>query len=101
MTKTPRDDRDGVNQTWKALTNSGYTIVVIDGEGQEFHNLKRKEAIQEVMSCDEGYFVAVNEFGRREGWVWFVFGNDPDEVVCDYTTSLSHVIDPLTESWWR
>ena len=81
MGKTPRNDRDGVNQTWKALTKAGYTITVLDGEGQEFPNLKRKAALEEVMSCDEGHFIVFDENGKRVGWVWFVFGNAPDEVI--------------------
>jgi hypothetical protein len=31
---------------------------------------------------------------------YFVYGNDPEEVVCDHGVSLSPILDPLTESWW-
>lgn len=96
----PRDDRAGVKQTWKALTEAGYGITVQDGEREEFPDLSKAEAVETVMSCDDGYFLVSDDNGYV-GWVWFVFGNSPEEVICDHTTSLSHVLDPLTEKWWR
>lgn len=100
----PKDDKAGVKQTWQALTDFGYEIIVLDGAGETFVGLDKKQAVEEAMSCDEGYFL-VMEKGEtspenRIGWVWFVYGNSPEEVVCDYTTNLSHVIEPLTEKWW-
>lgn len=97
----PSTDKAGVRQTYRALKGAGYTIVVQDGAGEEFHGLNENDAIGEVMSCDDGYFLVFDADGNRVGWVWFVFGNDPEEVICDHATSLSHVLDPLTESWWN
>lgn len=94
----PTTDRDGVEQTWDALTKAGYTIDVVDGAGEEFKGLSRTQAVEEVTSCDDGYF-RVLEGDQRVGWVWFIFGNSPEEVICDYTVNLEHVIGPLTEGW--
>ena len=30
-------------------------------------------------------------------WVWFVYGNDGWDVVCDYTINLESIIDPIIE----
>ena len=95
----PRDDKAGVKQTWQALTDAGYTIDVVDGAEETFTGLTKKQAVAEVMSCDDGYFI-VHKDGERVGWVWFVFGNSPEEVICDHSTTLSHVLDPLTKKWW-
>lgn len=99
----PATDKAGVRQTYRALKNAGYNIVVQDGAGEEFTGLNENDAIEEVMSCDDGYFLVfpADEPEQRIGWVWFVFGNMPEEVICDHTTSLSHVLDPLTEGWWN
>jgi hypothetical protein len=97
----PKSDKSGVKKTYRALVKAGYTIVVVDGAGEEFTNLTTEaEVIKEVMSCCDGYFVAYKD-GQRIGFVWFVYGNSPEEVVSDCSVSLSHIIDPLTESWWN
>lgn len=95
----PKNDRSGVVQTFRTLTTAGYTVQVVDGEGEKFNNLPEHRAVEEVMSCDDGYFIAFKD-GEQIGWVWFVFGNEPEEVICDHSTTLSHVLDPLTEAWW-
>lgn len=94
----PRDDKAGVKQTWKALTEAGYDVDVIDGAGERFKGLDKARAVEEVMSCDDGYFVAMLR-GDQIGWVWFVFGNSPEEVISDYATTLEHVIAPLSKKW--
>lgn len=95
----PSSDRAGVKQTFKALTKAGYTIEAQDAEGDKIEAKTAKAAADHVMTCDDGYFT-VFQNGERVGFVWFVFGNSPEEVICDHSTSLSHVLDPLTRSWW-
>lgn len=96
----PKNDEQGVRQVYRALVGAGYKVSVVDGEGEQFDHLTTEaEAIAEAMSCDDGYFVAFQN-RERVGFVWFVYGNAPEEVVCDYSLSLSHVLDPLTNSWW-
>lgn len=31
------------------------------------------------------------------GKLYFVFGNEPGEVLCDYSTSLDHIVAPINE----
>lgn len=100
----PATDEQGVKRVYKALTEAGYTIGVQDGAHEEFPApMSKKDAVAEVMSCDDGFFIVHNDGttnqADRFGYVYFVFGNDPGEVVCDYTTNLEHVIGPLTENW--
>lgn len=96
----PHTERAGVEQTWDALTAAGYSITAWDGTGEEFPGLERDDAIREVMSCDDGHFIVFKN-GERVGWVWFVFGNDPVEVISDYTLTLMHILDPLTDGWYE
>jgi|SRR6478735_7863677 len=94
----PRDDKAGVKQTFKALTEAGYSVDAQDGAREVFVNPTKQEAVEAVMSCDDGYFL-VKQDGEYIGWVWFVLGNSPYEVISDYTTNLDHVIEPLTKKW--
>ena len=97
----PSTDKAGVQQVYRTLIKNGYTVEVQDGDGNRFKDLKTEaEVIANVMSCDDGYFIAYHT-GQRIGFIWFVFGNEPYEVIADHSVSLSHVLDPLTDSWWR
>lgn len=99
----PRDDKDGVEQTWDAIVAAGYDVGVQDGAGEEFYGLDKDRAVAEVMSCDDGFFVVMpkgeTDQRKREGYVYFVFGNSPEEVINDYTTNIEHIIDPLSKRW--
>ena len=100
---TPTTDRGGVLQVIRALKAAGYTpFMAVDGEGEEFHTQNETELVENLMSCDDGtLYVRLPEGSERKtSHVYFVFGNDPEEVVCDYGLSLEPVIGPLTESWW-
>jgi len=99
----PRSDKDGVEQTWDAITAAGWDVGVQDGAREEFYGLTKEQAVAEVMSCDEGFFVALpkgsTDQREREGYVYFVFGNAPEEVICDYTVTLDPIIEPLSKRW--
>jgi hypothetical protein len=99
----PRDDKDGVEQTYDALVAAGYDVGVLDGAQEEFFGLSKEKAVAEVMSCDEGWFLAMPKGAtgseNRFGWVYFVYGNDPMEVINDHTTNLESVINPLSKRW--
>lgn len=96
----PTQEQKNVEQVWDALNAAGYVIDVRDGAGEDWTSLDKDEAVAEVTSCDEGYFV-VYDGDERVGWVWFVFGNLPAEVVSDYTTNLEPVLSPLFREWWN
>jgi hypothetical protein len=34
------------------------------------------------------------------GWLFFVLGNDPEEVLNDHTVNVSHLVDPIIDPWW-
>lgn len=97
----PSSDQAGIRQVIRALRARGWVLnFVYDGE-EEVKVKTEQDAIDAIMAVDEATLV-VNEgtvTGPR-GWVFFVLGNDPDEVVCDHTINLSGVLDPLTEGWW-
>jgi hypothetical protein len=99
----PRDDKDGVEQTWDAIVAAGFDVGVQDGANEEFYGLTKERAVAEVMSCDEGFFIVMpkgeTNQALREGYIYFVFGNAPEEVINDYTTNLDYIIDPLSKRW--
>lgn len=95
----PKTDTAAIRQTIRALRAADYVLdYVHDGE-EEVKVSNEDEAIEAITAVDNAHLF-VTHATERPSHVWFVLGNDPEEVVCDYGVSLSHVIDPLTEGWF-
>lgn len=109
----PTTDRGGIQQVIRALKNAGWEIdSAWDGE-ESLENPTETAAIDWVMAVDSGHIYFRRDMSvtgpngepdnpateTETGWVFFVLGNAPDEVVNDYTTNLT-AVDTLTRSWW-
>lgn len=99
----PSNDREAVSLIIDGLIERGVIPVsVTDGAGEDFvfdHD-NPEESIDELMSCDDGRLDVTLPDGT-DTWVYFVYGNDPEEVVCDHGVSLSPYIDPIMKPWWN
>lgn len=95
----PSSDLAGVKQVYNVLSKAGFTIETQDCDTGERIKGTKKEIIAEATAGDDGYFILTKD-GKGVGWVFFVYGNSPEEVICDHTTNLSEWLDPLTHSWW-
>lgn len=100
----PESDKAGVRQTIRALRKANHVITAVEDGASEVHQFapgaSEDAIIAEVMSCDDGYLLVTLPDGTTTSHVYFVFGNDPEEVICDHGVSLSPVLDPLMQSWW-
>jgi len=98
---TPSSDTAAIRQIIRALRAKGYVLIAVwDGE-ERVPVTTETEAIEAITAVDDATLtVAEGTPTGPKGWVLFVMGNDPEEVAADYTINLSHVLDPLTESWW-
>lgn len=103
----PSSDKAGIRQVIRALRAADHTITMVHN-GEENVRFKpdasENDIIDEAMACDSSHlYVRLPGEGplkeRERGYVFFVLGNDPEEVVCDHTTNLSPVLDSLTEGW--
>lgn len=89
----PSTDRGGMQQVIRALKADGWALHSVG----DVEVATETAAIEEVESTGDEW-VYFRKDGKG-GAVRFVLGNDPDEVVCDYTVNLT-VVDTLTSSWW-
>lgn len=105
----PSSDKAAIRQVIRALRKANHTVTAATDGAGETHRFApdalEEAIIAEVTSCDDGTLhVRLPGDGplkeRERGWIYFVLGNDPEEVVCDHTVNLSPVLDPLTEGWW-
>lgn len=95
----PTSDRAGIRQTVRALRAADHTLDHVFDGGDNVPVRTETEVIDAVEAVDDAYLNVVLPNGDT-GWVRFVLGNEPDEVICDHTVNLSPVLDPLTNGWY-
>lgn len=98
----PKTDESAIRQTIRALRKADHVITAVEDGASEVHQFQPDASedaiIAEVTSCDDGYLFVDLPDGTTSH-VWFVLGNDPEEVIADHGASLSPVLDPLAEKW--
>ena len=96
---TPSTDSAAMRAILRSLVNGGCTLrQVFDGEDVTDVS-SVAEALRVILAVDDAT-VSVWTPDGSSGWVWFVLGNSPEEVVADHTVNLSEWIDPVCHSWW-
>ena len=95
----PSSDRAAIRQTIRALKAAGYSpIEVFDSEETiDVRGATEAEVIEALTATDESWLYVEPTTSRS--WLFFVLGNDPEEVINDYTMDLDPVIDPLFDKW--
>ena len=80
------EERFVVKQIVGRALDKGYLLSVYDGEEYPIMHSDDPEAVMtELGHCDEEWLQVANADRKRIGAIFLVYGNDPDEVVCDYT----------------
>lgn len=80
------EERFEVARIVARAVDKGYLLTVFDGE--EFpvmHSEDAEEVLDSLGHCDEEWLYIENASRQKIGTIYFVYGNDPDEVVCDCT----------------
>ena len=96
MSNIPKTDEAGIRQAIRALRANRWEL---DGvhDGEEYTFVKTEaEAMKAITAVDDSRLYVMRD--ARSGWVRFVLGNDPDEVICDYTVNLT-VLGELIDKW--
>jgi len=104
MGSAPTSDEAAIRQVIRALRQAGYRLTG-GHDGEDFFevpaDVSEDVLIDHLTACDDSTLHTFAEGAERErSHVYFVLGNDPEEVVADYGVSLSETLDPLTEGWW-
>jgi hypothetical protein len=96
---TPTNDRAAVGQVLRVLKAAGYKLQHVDNGEENVKVATATEAIDAIFEVDNAWLYVLDTDTGAQGWVFFVLGNDPEEVVCDHTVNLSDTLDPLLDSW--
>lgn len=95
----PKTDREAVTILLTALADAGCKFKTVDDYDDIIPVDSVDAAVDAVMAGDNAS-VNVTTPQCEDGWLYFVLGNDPEEVLCDYTQNMSQYVDPICDSWW-
>lgn len=91
-------ERGIAREVIRCLVDAGYSVTI---DNSADHPVKRSTNKREIFDalCQTGqdYLVAYDMVGQRVGWVWLVYGNEPCELIADYTLNLEAVIAPAID----
>lgn len=59
-----------------------------------------RTATEGMCGVDEGFVLMTDKEGKS-GYIYFVLGNSPEEVACDYTVNLDPDLSNITNPWWE
>jgi hypothetical protein len=97
----PSNDREAVTLILQGLVDKGHVLDQVQDDtwsSDPADNTKVStvaEAVELVMGVDEAFVIFEN------GYIYFVMGNDPEEVACDYTVNLDPDLSNITDPWWK
>lgn len=95
----PKTDMSAIKIALNRLDSAGWKPYAVDQHDDEVNVNSVYDAVKHVMEVDEAFVLVQHRETGKTGWVFFVLGNDPEEVICNHTVNLSEVLDPLMEEW--
>lgn len=88
-----------VRRVIKSVLAAGYYVSLNNGgEEDEYRGNVRKDILKEMFATDDEHLYlftqqqALDGYKKPSGWVYFVYGNDGWDVICDYTVNLEKVL---------
>lgn len=97
----PSTDREAISLIIDGLIERGCKPTVSrDGGNDDLPYADKNEALDWLTSCDESVLFVDLPDGN-DGYIYFVLGNDPEEVPSDYTVNLEKFLDPIVQPWWE
>ncbi len=88
--------RSVVRRVVKDALAAGYQLKVVNGEEQGKILSTSKKVLAAMFAVDEEHLCFYKD-GKVKGSVFFVYGNDGWDVICDHSTSLESVLAGATE----
>jgi hypothetical protein len=99
--RTSRDYKPEARSLIKRLQDLGFTIRSGDnGEERCKFDGNLDGFLRNLLACDEGHLYVSNRAGRKLT-LFFVLGNSPGELICDYTddAELDYALEAHYNAW--
>lgn len=102
----PSNDKEAITLILKGLAAKGRTVTHVIDDTWDKENKTPVSSIDEavglITGVDEAFALfGVDDEGYADAYIYFVLGNDPEEVACDYTTNLDPDLSNITRPWWE
>jgi len=96
-----KDYRPEVRSLLRSLKQSGFTPISVNNgeENIRYSDVSKTEFLEEIVATDE---VTLRfQHNNKKVAIFLVLGNDPGEIVCDYTDyePLESIIDSHYDRW--
>ena len=100
----PSNDKEAVTLILDGLVAAGYTVVeTADDTWNKDERVPTPtvgEAVDAVMAVDEAFVILrTPDSDETNAWIFFVMGNDPEEVAANYTVNLDPTLSNTTDLW--
>lgn len=96
----PSNDKEAIFLILDGLREQGVMVTEVHDGEEEIPVASVSDAVEAVTAVDMAT-VYVTKPNGGESFIFFVLGNDPEEVAADYGVSLSNYIDPIVDPWWE
>lgn len=86
-------ERRIVSEAINAGIKEGYTFIIYNGgdSDEEIKTTNKQETLSAMFATDEERLYLCKE-GKKIGCIFFVYGNDGHDVICDYSTNLEELL---------
>lgn len=107
----PSNDKEAITLILDGMAAKGWTVYMVQDDvwGVAEDNVlvsSTDEAVDAITAVDEAFAFFVkgtpptDKSDGGDGYIYFVLGNEPEEVACDYTTNLDPDLSSITDPWW-
>jgi hypothetical protein len=91
-------ERRIVRRVVRAALKAGYTVSIFDSEEWAVKRSTSYRAVMDnMMQTDEEVMRLRDKEGNNMGFIFFVYGNDGYDVICDYALSLEEFLKPIND----
>lgn len=102
----PSTDKEAITLILRGLGEKGHKVThVIDDTWNKDERTpvsSVEEAVDLITGVDEAFALfGVDDEGLVNAYIYFVLGNDPEEVAADYTTNLDPDLSNIVDPWWE
>jgi len=86
--KVETAEEQNVQRLIRLILQDGNSISIYDGEEYAIQWSQNEAAILTVMGATDEDMISVFDSNKKmRGWIYLVYGNAADEVVCDYSAN--------------